>query len=597
MHDTGPLLAAIIGGIVLAALLGLLANRLKISPLVGYLVAGIIFGPMTPGYVADTAIISQLAEIGVILLMFGVGLHFSLKDLMAVKSIAIPGAVVQITVATLLGMGMAYVIGWPMITGLVFGLCLSTASTVVLLRALEERDLIESLRGRVAVGWLIVEDLAMVLTLVLLPPIVTMLSGSESLNFTDFLLEIAKTVGLVIMFIVIMIVGGRRVIPWLLAKSASTGSDELFTLSVLAIALGIALAAVQLFGASFALGAFFAGMALTESELSHRAANNILPLRDAFAVLFFVSVGMLFDPYIIIQYPIATIATVLIIVFGKSLAAYIIVRLFGHSKRTALTISASLAQIGEFAYILAALGILLDVFPSEAHSLVLVGSIISIVLNPFIFNFVERYLAKTENIVDKIIDPIAIINQQVPDDLKDHAIIVGHGRLGSMIAKQFIERQIPFVVVDNSLTLIEQLRNNDVIAVFGNAAKLETLELAQLNTAKWLIISTPNGYEAGEICSQAREVKPDLAIYVRAFYDDEAEYIAEHGATQVITGEQEIAKHILALLHLENELPSLYEPTEKQEQEMVKKAEKKKYDIPVDANLPAGEGSPIETPQ
>ncbi len=588
MHDTGPLLIAIIGGIVLAAILGLLANRLRISPLVGYLIAGIIFGPATPGFVADTAIIQELAEIGIILLMFGVGLHFSLKDLMEVKNIAIPGAVVQISVATLLGMGMAYVMGWSTLTGLVFGLCLSTASTVVLLRALEERSLVESQRGRIAVGWLIVEDLVMVLTLVLLPAIATMFGDNENYNLMAILTEVAKTVGLVILFIAIMILIGRRVIPWLLAKSASTGSDELFTLSVLGIALGIALAAVQLFGASFALGAFFAGMVLTESELSHRAANNILPLKDAFAVLFFVSVGMLFDPHILLEHPIATLSTIIIIVIGKSIAAYLIVRLFGHSKRTALTISASLAQIGEFAYILAALGIMLNIFPKEAHSLILAGSIISIVINPFLFNIVEHYLSRTENIVDKMIDPIAEINQLIPLGLSGHAILVGHGRLGSTIAKQLDKREIPFVVIDSSLTLIEQLRHEGRIAVFGNAAKTEVLELAHLQTAKWLIISTPNGYEAGEISQHAREMCPDLDIYVRAFHADEAEYIAEHGATKVITGEEEIAKHILELLQLDE---AVNQP-DSQEADKIKK--KAKLNIPFNANLPAGQGSPIE---
>lgn len=589
MHDTGPLLAAIIGGIVLAAILGMLANRLRISPLVGYLIAGIIFGPATPGYVADTEIIGQLAEIGVILLMFAVGLHFSIKDLLSVKSIAIPGAIVQIAVATLLGMGLSSIIGWSITTGLVFGLCLSTASTVVLLRALEERNLIESKRGRIAIGWLIVEDLVMVLTLVLLPPIVTMLGDNDHFDYWDIVKQVTKTIGLVIIFIVFMILVGRRLIPWLLAKSASTGSEELFTLSVLGIALGIALAAVQLFGASFALGAFFAGMALTESELSHRAAHNILPLKDAFAVLFFVSVGMLFDPRILIEHPLATLSTVVIIIFGKSIAAYLIVRIFGHTRRTALTISASLAQIGEFAFILAALGKGLNVFPNEAYSLILAGAIISIVVNPFIFNLVEHYLSKTENIVDKIIDPVAVINQQVAKDLKNHAILVGHGRLGSTIARQLKARDISFVVVDNSLTLIEQLCNDNVNAVFGNASKPEILALAQLKTARWLIISTPNGYEAGEICFQARDARPDLDIYVRAFYDDEAEYIAEHGATGVITGEEEISKHILSLMHLEPTTIATDEiPTDENES-----LRERKTDIPVNANLPVGDGSPI----
>lgn len=582
MHDTGPLLIAIIGGIVLAAILGLLANRLKVSPLVGYLIAGIIFGPATPGFVADTEIIQQLAEIGIILLMFGVGLHFSISDLLAVKNIAIPGAIVQIAVATLLGMGMASFIGWSMLTGLVFGLCLSTASTVVLLRALEERSLIETQRGRIAVGWLIVEDLVMVLALVLLPPITTMFGDNEHYNLIDVLTEVAKTVGLVILFIAIMIVIGRRLIPWLLAKSASTGSDELFTLSVLGIALGIALCAVQLFGASFALGAFFAGMVLTESELSHRAANNILPLKDAFAVLFFVSVGMLFDPHILIDHPIATLSTITIIILGKSLAAYVIVRLFKHSKRTALTISVSLAQIGEFAYILAALGIMLNVFSAEAHSLILAGSIISIVVNPFLFNLLEHYLARTENIVDKMIDPLAEINQQIPDDLADHAVLVGYGRLGRTIASKLEQRNIPFVVIDNNLTLVEHLRSEGTVAIFGNASKLEVLELAHLSQAKWLILSSSNGYESGEISMHAREMYPELEIYVRAYYDDEVEFIKEHGATKVITGAEEIATHILQLLQ-----PDTY---------TAQPSPKPKISIPVHANLPAGEGSPIESP-
>jgi len=346
-----------------------------------------------------------------------------------------------------------------------------------------------------------------------------------------------------------MTIVGRRIVPWLLTKSAATGSDELFTITILGIALGIALAAVQLFGASFALGAFFAGMALTESELSHRAAHSILPLKDVFAVLFFVSVGMLFDPNVIIQHPQVTFATVIVIIFGKSIAAYFIVRIFGHTKRTALTISASLAQIGEFAFILAALGVSLHVFPTDAYNLILASAIISIVLNPFIFSLVEAYLDKTENIVDKIIDPVADINQRIPDNLHDHAVLIGHGRLGGRIASQLRNKQIPFIVIDYSLSLVEKMRSDNIMVVFGRALSPEVLKLAHIDKAKWLIISTPNGYEAGEIASLARGIKPDINIYVRAFYDDEIEYIAEHGATEVITGEQEIADRILKLLN------------------------------------------------
>lgn len=355
MHDnTTPLISTMAIGLVLAFLLGILANRLRISPLVGYLVAGVLVGPFTPGFVADTQLAPEIAELGVILLMFGVGLHFSLRDLMAVKSIAIPGAVAQIVMATLLGAGLSAVLGWSLPEGLVFGLCLSTASTVVLLRALEERQLIDSQRGQIAIGWLIVEDLAMVLTLVLLPAFADMLK-TDTTNTSKLLQDLAITLGKVVAFITLMVVVGRRVVPWVLAKSASTGSRELFTLAVLAMALGIAFGAVKLFDVSFALGAFFAGVVLNESELSQRAAHDTLPLRDAFAVLFFVSVGMLFDPMILVSEPLAVLGTLLIIVIGKSMAAFVLVHLFGHSKRTALTISVSLAQIGEFAFILAGL--------------------------------------------------------------------------------------------------------------------------------------------------------------------------------------------------------------------------------------------------
>ena len=403
MHHATPLITTIVGGLVLAFLLGMLANRLRISPLVGYLIAGVLAGPFTPGFVADTKLAPELAELGVILLMFGVGLHFSIKDLMAVKSIAIPGAIAQIAVATLLGMGLAWTLDWSLMTGIVFGLCLSTASTVVLLRALEERQLIDSQRGQIAIGWLIVEDLVMVLTLVLLPAVAGMLEKGN-VGLASLSLDMGITISKVVAFIALMMLVGRRVVPWILARSAATGSRELFTLAVLALALGIAFGAVELFDVSFALGAFFAGVVLNESELSHRAAHDTLPLRDAFAVLFFVSVGMLFDPMILIQQPVAVLGTVIIIIFGKSLAAFALVRMFGHSQRTALTISTSLAQIGEFAFILAGLGMALDLLPQEGQNLVLAGAILSIMLNPVLFAILEKYLEKTETLEEQTLE-------------------------------------------------------------------------------------------------------------------------------------------------------------------------------------------------
>ncbi|KAA0182498.1 Kef family K(+) transporter [Cupriavidus cauae] len=400
MHHATPLISTIVGGIVLAFVLGALAGRLRLPPLIGYLCAGVVVGPHTPGYTADQALAPELAELGVILLMFGVGLHFSIRDLMAVRKIAIPGAVAQIGIATLLGMGVAWGFGWSWGQGLVYGLALSVASTVVLLKALQDRDLVDSEQGRIAVGWLVVEDLAMVLALVLLPALSGLLvpagaSGeAPAASVTDILLTVSLTLGKVAAFVAVMLVIGRRFIPWMLERIVWTGSRELFRLGVLATALGVAFGAYSLFGVSFALGAFFAGMVLAESEFSHRAAEESLPLRDAFAVLFFVSVGMLFDPMVLVRDPWGVLATVSIIVVGKSVAALGIVRMFGYSNRTGMTIAASLAQIGEFSFILASLGVFLQILPERAQSLILAGALLSIVLNPLLFRWLDRYVAR-----------------------------------------------------------------------------------------------------------------------------------------------------------------------------------------------------------
>ncbi|MDU1573362.1 MULTISPECIES: YbaL family putative K(+) efflux transporter [Pantoea] len=550
MHHTTPLITTIVGGLVLAFLLGMLAQRLRISPLVGYLLAGVLAGPFTPGFVADTNLAPELAELGVILLMFGVGLHFSLKDLMAVKSIAIPGAVAQIAVATLLGMGLSAWLGWSLMTGLVFGLCLSTASTVVLLRALEERQLIDSQRGQIAIGWLIVEDLVMVLTLVLLPAIAGMLeqgNASPQLLAWDLLL----TIGKVAAFMVLMMVVGRRAVPWILAKSAATGSRELFTLAVLALALGIAFGAVEFFDVSFALGAFFAGMVLNESELSHRAAHDTLPLRDAFAVLFFVSVGMLFDPMILVEQPLAVLGALVIVVLGKSAAAWLLVTLLGHSRRTALTISVSLAQIGEFAFILAGLGISLNLLSSEGRNLVLAAAILSIMLNPILFSLLERFLARSESRQAQAQEEATEEEKQIPVDICHHAVIVGYGRVGSLLGQKLLEADVPFVVVENSRARVEALREQGIRAVLGNAVRAETMELARLDCARWLLLTIPNGFESGEIVTTAREKFNDIEIIARAHYDDEVEYIMTRGATRVVMGEREIASSMLRMLEAE----------------------------------------------
>lgn len=547
MHHATPLITTLVGGLVMAFLLGMLANRLRISPLVGYLVAGVLSGPFTPGYVADTQLAPELAELGVILLMFGVGLHFSLKDLLAVKTIAIPGAIAQITVSTLLGMGLAALFSWSVVTGIVFGLALSTASTVVLLRALEERQLIDSKRGQIAIGWLIVEDLFMVLALVLLPVTAELLNKGE-MNVILLVKDMGFTLGKVVAFIVLMLLVGRRLVPWILERSAATGSRELFTLAVLAMALGIAFGAVELFDVSFALGAFFAGMVLHESELSHRAANDTLPLRDAFAVLFFVSVGMMFDPKILLQYPLAVLGTLAIILFGKSVAAFLLVLLFGHSRRTALTIATSLAQIGEFAFILAGLGLTLNLLPLVGMNLVLAGAMLSIMLNPVMFTLLERYLDKIEEKQQDTMELVDCEPGAVPENLRDHVLVVGFGRVGYMVGEALLEKGIPLVVVEISCTKVEELHQRGILAIAGNASSQEVLVQARIHNARSMVLTIPNGYESGEIVAATRQLYPNLDIIVRAHYDDEVAYIRQRGGTQIVMGEQEIANSMLTML-------------------------------------------------
>lgn len=548
MHST-PLITTIVGGLVLAYLFGMLAQRLKISPLVGYLAAGVLAGPFTPGFVADASLAPELAEIGIILLMFGVGLHFSLKDLLAVKNIAIPGAICQIAVATILGLGLASLFDWGLFTGIVFGLSLSTASTVVLLRALEERQLIDSQRGQIAIGWLIVEDLAMVLTLVLLPAAASIINNPEaSASSSELLLSLAMTIGKVVAFILIMIFIGRRAIPWLLARTAATGSRELFTLAVLVLALGIAYAAVTLFEASFALGAFFAGMVLNESELSHRAAQDTLPLRDAFAVLFFVSVGMLFDPMVLINHPLGILGVLAIIIVGKSAAAMLLVRLFGHNRRTALTVAVSLAQIGEFAFILAGMGVVLEVLNRQANDLILAGAIVSIMLNPILFTLLDRYLEKTETPQEQQEEETLDEVTQVPVNICGHTIVVGYGRVGSILAEKLHNKGYPVVVIEDTRARFEELAERGFASVMGNAVSPDVLNLARVDCARSLLLTIPNGYEAGEIVAKARALNDHMTIIVRAHYDDERTYIMERGANRVVIGEFEIARAMSSLL-------------------------------------------------
>ena len=546
-HHTS-LIALLCVGFVLAFALGLLAQRLRLSPLVGYLLAGVLAGPFTPGFVADQALAPQVAEIGVILLMFGVGLHFSLRDLMAVRAIAVPGAIAQIAVATLMGWGLARWLGWSHGAGLMFGLALSVASTVVLLRALEERRLVESEKGRIAVGWLIVEDLAMVLALVLVPALAGALSGEAADGGAGVVATLGLTLLKVAAFVAVMLLVGRRVVPWVLERVAGTGSRELFTLCVLALAMGIAFGAAELFGVSFALGAFFAGMLLNESEFGHKAADESLPLRDAFAVLFFVSVGMLFDPQVLIEHPLEVLATFLIIVLGKSLAAWAIVRAFGKPNAVALTISASLAQIGEFSFILVGLGASLGLLPPEGASLVLAGALISIAVNPVLFRAIaplqEWLRAKSAwaRSLEQRDDPLAELPMSTDQRyLARQVVLVGYGRVGQRIASALAARDIPFVVAEQNRDLVEMLREQGLAAVYGDAVEPSVLIQAHIARAHMLVIATPDTLNVRQIVETARTLNPGIATVVRSHNEEEARLLEQDGVGKVFLGEEALA--------------------------------------------------------
>ncbi|MCA3646367.1 MAG: Kef family K(+) transporter [Methylobacterium sp.] len=559
-HDT-PLIATIAVGLGLAFVLGVLAQRFRLPPIAGYLVAGILVGPFTPGFVADQKLAVELAEIGVILLMFGVGLHFSLKDLLSVRVIAVPGALGQIAVATLLGMGLAWTMGWGMGAGLVFGLSLSVASTVVLLRALQERRQVETEKGRIAVGWLIVEDLVMVVTLVLVPPLAALLGGKAPAEMASPGLAALLGVGPVwstllitaaklALFVASMLVFGRKLIPWMLHYVAHTGSRELFRLAVLAIALGVAFGSAKLFGVSFALGAFFAGMVLAESPLSHQAAKETLPLRDAFAVLFFVSVGMLLDPRVLANHPFAVIATFLIITVGKSIAAYLIVRAFGYSNGVAMTISASLAQIGEFSFILIVLAVQLAIVPQAASDFVVAGSILSILVNPLMFLAIDRIHAQRTTGDAPVLPaaPRAPPEEEEPTRLTDHAVLVGHGRVGSRLRADLQARSIAHLVVEEEAETVEALKTEGVEAFLGPCGEPAMLERLNLAGARYLISAIPDAFEAGHLVEAAKAANPGIWVVARAHSTEAVEYLGKLGADKVLMGEEELAKGMAAAL-------------------------------------------------
>ena len=537
------LITTIAAAFALAMILGFLAVKVRLPPLVGYLAAGIVIGPHTEGFVADVALAGQLAEIGVMLLMFGVGLHFSFEDLASVRGLAIPGAVVQVAIATALGALTATIWGWSLGASIVFGLALSVASTVVLLRALEARGALASFNGRIAVGWLIVQDLVMVVVLVLLPPLASPGSGAGLGR------ALAITLAKVAAFVILMLVVGRRLFPRILWQVAKTGSRELFTLCVIAAAVGVAYGASALFGVSFALGAFFAGMMLGESSLSQRAANDSLPLQDAFAVLFFVSVGMLFDPAVLVREPLAVLTVVGIIMLATPATAMALVILFRYPLNTAVIVGASLAQIGEFSFILAGLGVKYRLLTADGQNLILAAAIISIALNPAVFAAVEpaqRWIRARSELARRLeqrVDPLAALPDTVDQqELTNHVAVVGYGRVGKRIVQALVEQKIPFTVAEENREIVEKLRERNIRAVSGDASDPAVLIQAHVARAAMLVIATPDTVDIRKMVDVARRLNPKIDIVLRTHSDDVAELLRGENLGTVFMGEHELAK-------------------------------------------------------
>ncbi|MBX7145838.1 MAG: Kef family K(+) transporter [Alphaproteobacteria bacterium] len=547
-----PLISTIAVGFSAAFLCGLIASKLRLSPIVGYLIAGIAIGPFTPGLVADASIAEALSEIGILLLMFGVGLHFSTTNLLEVKHIALPGALVQIIVATLLGILISSFWNWPLASGLVLGLALSVASTVVLLRALESYNLLQSVNGNIAIGWLIIEDLAMVLVLILIPALA---KNYETLHYVSSLKDFFWAIGKVALFIGIMMVLGKRFLPWLLMAVSRTHSRELFTLAVFTVAIGVAFGAAKLFDVSFALGAFFAGMMIKESDLCHEVAEKALPLQDAFAVLFFVSVGMLFNPIILLDHPFQVLLVLAVIIIGKGLAASLIILLLRYPLKTAFLVSAGLAQIGEFSFILANLGVQHNLLPEEGRDLILAGALISISLNPALFQLstiIYDFITKKSKIfsfLTKRNDALSYLAIDEKKILKELVILVGYGRVGQYIPDNLKSAHINLVVIDANRERIELLRNKGFHAIVGDASHAETLEKAAIESAIAIIVAVPNPFEARKIVEVAKTLKPSIKVLVRAHNDEEMDYFIQQNVDLAVMGPREVGRRMVEYLH------------------------------------------------
>jgi monovalent cation:H+ antiporter-2, CPA2 family len=548
-------ITTIAAAFIAALCLGFLAEKIKVPALVGYLVAGIVIGPGTPGYIADTNIAAQLSEIGIMLLMFGVGLHFSPSELLSVKRVAVPGALIQMAVTTSVGAGIAWFWGWGLAPSVIFGLCLACASTVVLLKSLEVRGELDSMGGRIAVGWLVVQDLVTVLALVLLPPFAAIIGGTNattaavSTGSTSLWLTVGHTLLLVGAFVALMFIVGKRLLPWLLWQVAKTGSRELFTLAVVTTAIGIALGAASFFNVSFALGAFVAGSVMRESEFSHRAAEETLPLRDAFSVLFFVSIGMMVDPAVFLNQPGQILVVVMVVMFVNFASAVVIVIANRYPLSTALSIGASLGQIGEFSIILAGLALGLGIIQPELMHLVLAAVLLSIAFNTLLFKAVEparRWVLSRSAVarrLDQRQDPTAALPMSTDRKyLEGQLVLVGYGRVGKRIGQALVERSIPYVIVEQSRERVEALREEGFAAVSGDLGDPGVLIQAHIAKASMLVIATPDTVHVRQMIETARLLNPSIEVIVRTHSEDESELLAADGFGKIFFGEEELAK-------------------------------------------------------
>ena len=555
MDHNITVITTIAAAFIAALCLGFLAEKIKVPALVGYLVAGIVIGPANPGFSADTDIATQLSDIGIMLLMFGVGLHFSPSELFSVKRVAVPGALIQMAVTTSVGAGIAWFWGWGLAPSLIFGLCLACASTVVLLKSLEVRGELDSMGGRIAVGWLIVQDLVTVLALVLLPPFAAIIGGTKattaavSTGSTSLWLTVGHTLLLVGAFVALMFIVGKRVLPWLLWQVAKTASRELFTLAVVTTAIGIALGAASFFNVSFALGAFVAGTVMRESEFSHRAAEETLPLRDAFSVLFFVSIGMMVDPAIFLDQPGRILVVLMVVMFVNFASAVAIVIANRYPLSTALSIGASLGQIGEFSIILAGLALGLGIIQPEVMNLVLAAVLLSIAFNTLLFKAVEparRWVLSRSAVarrLDQRQDPTAALPMSTDRKyLEGQLVLVGYGRVGKRIGQALVERSIPYVIVEQSRERVEALREEGFAAVSGDPGDPGVLIQAHIAKASMLVIATPDTVHVRQMVETARLLNPSIEVIVRTHSEDESELLAADGFGKIFFGEEELAK-------------------------------------------------------